>query len=814
MSRSHFDIMSMKTSAATLLMSLLASRAAAINITPTDSADQLSVALFKNPDFIPSDQLLSPGQLSAGTFTDGPLGLNTGAILTTGLAAGAAPGSTERRLNPSNFGICSNDNLEETSFSVSFSDVSTRYSSKVKINYIFASDAEQGIPFSRAVILFNPTFTGESPLTENIAKDRDGNDLTSVSPEFLDANAIKPPQSGTSYRASTNLQSIVVRTDRSYDSAFEGQPNQQMLFFVVCSSADATKDAALLFNIEGCESCNLGVQPQAQLQAPSSTSSPARTPTTTPARGATTTPVGVVSSVVPPILPTPSRAAVAPSNQPIIGRYESAGCLGSAAGFPSFTEIGQDAQMTPNRCIDMANGRNFIGVFNTGCYAADNVDDTLPAEPGVCNIPCPGNPSVFCGGRRATQKRAAPADAFLTLYRLNFPRGPGGVTYWPQPNEGDKEQGRPPKGGKEGGKEGGKGHDDKEHGHDDKEHGHDDEKHSPGSKEQHVEDGKHDPEDKEHGHHHKGDKEHGHHHKGDKEHGHDEEVKEHTHHEGGKHHDHPKVTTAVKPTSVTQVASHVTTIEYLVVDPVHKHALVPTQYCTTITYNKCQACKEQHIPEVPMTTAKVECHRCGKHGEDYAVITAPVAALETALPGKHQKGAEHAGKEHDAEELDQEKADHGHPGKVAGGQASSEGVPPPKGHDDEAASPKGHKEAGSSAGNAHGATDGKASPNANDAYSKQAGSAVEGPSGKQGNAQPSHDQAGSSSAAQQGQQAGANKAEGGSAGQNGPAGAPSHALYAPGAQVSGHAIVSGGHGVMDTLCVGFMLAMGAMAVFW
>ncbi|KAF7555181.1 hypothetical protein G7Z17_g2373 [Cylindrodendrum hubeiense] len=124
---------------------------------------------------------------------------------------------------------------------------------------------------------------------------------------------------------------------------------------------------------------------------------------------------------------TESSAA---TNLPRIASFRFSGCLGSAQGYPSFTEVGKDAEMVPSLCLSIAVGHKYIGVINDTCYAADSLDETAFVGTGQCDIRCPGDDTLFCGGlieapggekvRRSSQHygRDAPADVLLTLYTL------------------------------------------------------------------------------------------------------------------------------------------------------------------------------------------------------------------------------------------------------------------------------------------------------------------------------------------------------------------------------------------------------------
>ena len=64
-----------------------------------------------------------------------------------------------------------------------------------------------------------------------------------------------------------------------------------------------------------------------------------------------------------------------------------------------FILIETSAQMTPELCTNecSASGARFSGLHQNDCYCAKTLDN-VDAANGVCNIPCPGNNSLSCGG--------------------------------------------------------------------------------------------------------------------------------------------------------------------------------------------------------------------------------------------------------------------------------------------------------------------------------------------------------------------------------------------------------------------------------
>ncbi|KAF5697378.1 hypothetical protein FGLOB1_12805 [Fusarium globosum] len=117
--------------------------------------------------------------------------------------------------------------------------------------------------------------------------------------------------------------------------------------------------------------------------------------------------------------PSTSSAPTA-SNIPALGEYAFTGCLKSLEGYPSFKEVATDPKMTTGKCVDLASGSKYIGVYQETCYKADLLDDTELIMDASCDLPCPGDRTLFCGGiLRSDQRilhRAIAPNRLLTLY--------------------------------------------------------------------------------------------------------------------------------------------------------------------------------------------------------------------------------------------------------------------------------------------------------------------------------------------------------------------------------------------------------------
>ncbi|KAF5579175.1 uncharacterized protein FSUBG_13666 [Fusarium subglutinans] len=122
------------------------------------------------------------------------------------------------------------------------------------------------------------------------------------------------------------------------------------------------------------------------------------------------------TSALPSTSSTPSAI-----NIPTIGEYTFTGCLKSLEGYPSFKEVATDPGMTTRKCIDLALGSAYIGVYQE----ADVLDDTEFVADARCDLTCPGDRTLFCGGilragRKLLHREIAP-NHLLTLYRKKLP---------------------------------------------------------------------------------------------------------------------------------------------------------------------------------------------------------------------------------------------------------------------------------------------------------------------------------------------------------------------------------------------------------
>ncbi|KPM36009.1 hypothetical protein AK830_g10563 [Neonectria ditissima] len=146
-------------------------------------------------------------------------------------------------------------------------------------------------------------------------------------------------------------------------------------------------------------------------------------------QSADTTPSSNSSATTPDSILATSSATDPTTNLPAINGYIFIGCLGSSAGYPTFNEVGRSDDMTPALCVSLSQGKTYAGIVDNTCYAGESLADTGLVASGSCDIPCPGDPTLFCGGRLGSNlnpravlefmlhRRGAPVDVLLTLFK-------------------------------------------------------------------------------------------------------------------------------------------------------------------------------------------------------------------------------------------------------------------------------------------------------------------------------------------------------------------------------------------------------------
>ncbi|KAJ4123004.1 hypothetical protein NW768_009996 [Fusarium equiseti] len=340
-------------------------------------------------------------------------------------------------------------------------------------------------------------------------------------------------------------------------------------------------------------------EPSTDLDVPSLTQSADATSST-----AVTSPFEDASTTT--ALATATSSAT-PSNLPLIGTFRFEGCLGSPDGYPSFELIGEGPDMTTEECVRLGTGRAYIGIYLRSCYAADTLDSAERVATGRCDLPCPGDPGLFCGGeidtfsiaksrfmsRKRLDRRDAPADILLTLYAETEAIS-GSLTTSNVPSTVDATTDNFPI--------------------------------STAiptvpTTQPFI----------------------------------DSVITidpsvPFTQTQGGRPIIPPFPTSAGfgNFTRTEVIAPITTTMTYTVVDPNDPSRLTVTQFCTTLVSPPCRQCQYQKPPTVAMTTIKVDCNACGHYGENTIILDVPVGAMPAAptrihsgYPADHHEPSPH-----------------------------------------------------------------------------------------------------------------------------------------------------------------------------
>ncbi|KAH7229014.1 hypothetical protein BKA60DRAFT_627559 [Fusarium oxysporum] len=308
--------------------------------------------------------------------------------------------------------------------------------------------------------------------------------------------------------------------------------------------------------------------------------------------------------------PSPATSAVptsstVPSNLAVIGTFKFFGCLGSAAGYPSFGLIGEGPDMTTAECVRLGRGRAYIGIYQRSCYAADTLDSAEIVTNGRCDLPCPGDPGLFCGGVILTdssldsrlRRRDAPPGILLTLYAqieatssslttsdahstAEIPSLTVSTRITIQPILTSESSGFPTDNPTI--------------------------SNSPSSSTETFVDSVISL----------------------------EPSVPVTRSQGAKPITPPFPTTvsynAGNFTRTEAVAPIITTVTYTIVDPNDPSYLTITEYCTTLRPPPCHGCQYQKPPTVEMTTIEVGCNRCGHNGDNTITLNIPAGAVVAA----------------------------------------------------------------------------------------------------------------------------------------------------------------------------------------
>ncbi|KAJ4249690.1 hypothetical protein NW757_007718 [Fusarium falciforme] len=205
------------------------------SVTTSGDANTLAAALFSGPGVTILQASFSGATVSSGSFTDGPFGIGSGAILTSGAAVGALPNGDHYVNNgaPGSNTYCGANTFNAAILSVDIL-VGVGYNG-IDFEYIVASEEEGGSPDPIGIFVDGMQY----------ALDDNGNRITATSPWLAQGLAIVPPDSVTSYPGSSPpfLRSVL-------------GSGAHTVIIAICDSGDSEWDSGLLIKAGGCTDCD------------------------------------------------------------------------------------------------------------------------------------------------------------------------------------------------------------------------------------------------------------------------------------------------------------------------------------------------------------------------------------------------------------------------------------------------------------------------------------------------------------------------------------------------------------------------------
>ncbi|EGU88297.1 hypothetical protein FOXB_01192 [Fusarium oxysporum f. sp. conglutinans Fo5176] len=219
------------------------------SITETTDYDTVASAMFTGPGLtIMAVTVL--GESSMGTFTDGPFGLGSGGILTSGTATGAYLMGNRNVDNGVGAGgqydyLCApgTQNINTLQVQLGFDP---GYNG-VRIEFVFATqEAPSALANMDAISILDAS---NGPPVQ-YAFDSNANQINALSPFLLAPDAIFPPDSLTGY---TRSSPPLVRTIPAPSGG------AMVLMISVCDVGDAFNDSGFLVRAEACVDCDYGL---------------------------------------------------------------------------------------------------------------------------------------------------------------------------------------------------------------------------------------------------------------------------------------------------------------------------------------------------------------------------------------------------------------------------------------------------------------------------------------------------------------------------------------------------------------------------
>ncbi|ESU15120.1 hypothetical protein FGSG_08257 [Fusarium graminearum PH-1] len=206
----------------------------AFSVTTTNDANTLANAILGQGITV-LQASFSGAAVSSGLFSDGPFGIGSGAILTSGSAVGALPGGDHYVNNgaPGSDTYCGPNTFNAALLTVDLF-LDPTYSG-IRVEFIFASEEEGGSADPMGIFIGGTQY----------AKDTNGQRITATNRYVLQPLAITPPNSVTSYPGSSPPLFVDILTSGA-----------QTMVIAICDQSDSEWDSALLIKAEGCVDCD------------------------------------------------------------------------------------------------------------------------------------------------------------------------------------------------------------------------------------------------------------------------------------------------------------------------------------------------------------------------------------------------------------------------------------------------------------------------------------------------------------------------------------------------------------------------------
>lgn len=239
-----------RLSAASLAISSLAivSSAHALNVSPTDNAQALADAIMGSGSAITVTSVSYSGAAAAsGLYSDGPLGMADGALLTSGSAVNALPpddsGATTTANGLPGHALCDAlipgyTSYDATVLTINF-DLAPLFNG-IQFNSVFGSEEyPEWVGTS-----FNDVY-GVYLNGQQVAFDDNGQPITINGPFFSGASVVFPPANGTEYDGTTGILNT--------RAPLAGGSTGNVLQIVICDGGDTAYDSgAFITGLNGC----------------------------------------------------------------------------------------------------------------------------------------------------------------------------------------------------------------------------------------------------------------------------------------------------------------------------------------------------------------------------------------------------------------------------------------------------------------------------------------------------------------------------------------------------------------------------------